>query len=153
MGATTSCLDRMRISQPFGQSATPAGRIVFDHDGGLYFADTSNAILRRVDPDGIVRRVAGLPPRRPSAARLLGRRRPGAGGGAEQPVDLALGEDGTLYFTDTDNHCVRANRSRGVIRTVVGQCGKSGHTETAAPATSALLYRPYGLELAGNTSS
>ena len=24
------------------------------------------------------------------------------------PVDLAFGDDGTLYFTDVYNHCVRA---------------------------------------------
>jgi len=143
---------QLRMSQPFGQSATPAGRILFDQDGGLYFADTGNALLRRIDRDGTVRRVAGLPPEGGRAQRGYS----GDGGPAleaelNNPVDLALADDGTLYFTDTDNHCVRAIDPEGVIRTVVGQCGKSGGTGDGGPATSALLYRPYGLELAGNT--
>jgi hypothetical protein len=56
----------MRISQPFGQSADPAGRIVFDDRHG--HAD------RRHSADG-----------RRRAARLFGRRRTGDGGEAQQP--------------------------------------------------------------------
>jgi hypothetical protein len=52
----------MRMAQPFGQAAAPAGRIVFDKAGNLYFADTSNHLIRMIDKDGIVRRIAGTPP-------------------------------------------------------------------------------------------
>ena len=39
----------MRMAQPFGQSAAPAGRLVFDKAGNLYFADTSNHLIRMID--------------------------------------------------------------------------------------------------------
>src|SRR5690606_33020748 len=52
----------MRMGQPFGQSATPAGHIIYDDEGSLYFADTSNHVIRKIDSDGIVTRVAGQPP-------------------------------------------------------------------------------------------
>lgn len=138
----------LRMAQPFGQSADPAGRIVFDAQGRLYFADTANALIRRIDPDGMVRRVAGLPPE----GGLPQRGYSGDGGLATEaklnnPVDLALAEDGTLYFTDVYNHCVRAIDPEGIIRTVAGVCGTSGNSGDGGPAEQALLRRPYGIEL------
>ena len=140
--------DGMRIAQPFGQSADPGGRIVFDAEGRLYFADTGNAIIRRIDTDGVVHRIAGLAP----VDRTPQRGYSGDGGPATEaelnnPVDLALAEDGTLYFTDVYNHCVRAIDPDGIISTVVGQCGQAGTLGDGGPADQALLKRPYGLEL------
>lgn len=141
----------MRMSQPFGQSASPAGRIVFDPAGNLYFADTSNNLIRKIDPDGIVRRVAGKPPQDgvPQAGYA------GDGGLAVDallnfPVDLALGDDGTLYFTDVRNHCVRAIDPGGVIRTVVGRCGEKGFEGDGGPPEEALLSLPFGVEWLGD---
>jgi sugar lactone lactonase YvrE len=143
--------DLLRMGQPFGQSADPAGRMVFDPSGNLYFADTSNALIRRIDTDGTVVRIAGTPPVDGVAQRGYA----GDGGSAleaklNNPVDLALADDGTLYFTDVYNHCVRKVDPAGVISTVVGQCGTPGSTGDGGPATAALLKRPYGIELAGN---
>lgn len=138
----------MRIGQPFGQSADPGGRIVFDPEGRLYFADTGNSIIRRIDTDGTVRRIAGLAPVGGAPQRGYS----GDGGLATEallnnPVDLALDDDGTLYFTDVYNHCVRAIDPDGVISTVAGSCGQKGYSGDDGPAKSALLNRPYGLEL------
>ncbi len=137
----------MRMSQPFGQSASPAGRIVFDDVGDLYFADTGNHIIRMIDADGIVHRVAGTAP-------VDGVAQPGYagdGGPATEaklnfPVDLALADDGTLYFTDVYNHCVRAIGSDGIIRTAVGRCGERGFAGDGGPPEEALLNIPFGVE-------
>lgn len=137
----------LRMSQPFGQSATPAGRIVYDPDGNLYFADTSNHMIRMIDTDGIVHRVAGQPP--VDGAPQSGYA--GDGGPAvdallDYPVDLALGDDGTLYFTDVRNHCVRGIRPDGMIEKVAGVCGTDGYEGDGGPASEALLHLPFGLE-------
>lgn len=139
---------QMRMSQPFGQSAWPAGRILFDPKGDLYFADTANHLIRRIDADGIVHRVAGRPPvdGKPQAGYA------GDGGPALDallnfPVDLALDDDGTLYFSDVYNHCVRAIDPAGTIRTVAGKCGEKGTEGDGGPATEALLKLPFGVEL------
>jgi hypothetical protein len=138
----------MRMGQPFGQSADPGGRLVFDPEGRLYFADAGNSIIRRIDPDGMVHRVAGVAPVDGRPQRGYS----GDGGPAteallDNPVDLALAEDGTLYFTDVYNHCVRAIDPAGTISTVAGVCGRPGFAGDGGPASEALLKRPYGLEL------
>ncbi len=138
----------MRMGQPFGQSADPGGRLVYDPEGRLFFADAGNSIIRRVDTDGTVHRVAGLAP----VDGLPQRGYSGDGGPATEahlnnPVDLALAEDGTLYFTDVYNHCVRAIDPAGTIRTVVGVCGRPGLAGDGGPASEALRKRPYWLEL------
>jgi hypothetical protein len=141
----------LRMSQPFGQSADPAGRLAFDPAGDLVFADTGNALLRKIDRAGVVRRVAGRPP--VNGIPQVGYE--GDGGPALEaklsgPVDLAFDADGTLYFTDVGNHCVRAIAPDGTIRRVVGRCGQAGYSGDRGPALEARLRRPYGLEIAGD---
>ncbi len=136
----------MRMSQPFGQSASPAGRIAY-RDGELYFADTGNHLIRKIDKDGMVRRVAGTPP----VDGLSQNGYAGDGGSAldallNYPVDLAFADDGTLYFTDVYNHCVRAIGTDGTIETVAGVCGEKGYEGDDGPANAALLKLPFGIE-------
>ncbi len=139
----------LRMSQPFGQSADPAGRIVFDPAGNLYFADTANALIRKIDTAGVVTRFAGTAP----AGGVAQSGYAGDGGPALDaklfnPVDLALDADGTMYVSDVYNHCIRAIAPTGVITTVVGTCGTAGYEGDGAPAAQATLKRPYGIELA-----
>lgn len=138
----------LRMAQPFGQSADPGGRMVYDSDGNLYFADTANHLIRRVTTDGAVEIVAGVEPVEgepqsgtspdgtPATETLLNR-----------PTDLALGPDQTLYFSDVYNHCVRKVTPAGDVYTVAGQCGEKGFEGDGGPATGALLKLPYGVEL------
>jgi outer membrane protein assembly factor BamB len=139
----------MRMAQPFGQSASPAGRIVYDDAGNLYFADTGNHIIRMIDTDGIVRRIAGTPP----SDGVPQRGYAGDGGPALEaklnfPVDLALADDGTLYVTDVHNHCVRAIHPDGTISTAVGICGEQGYEGDGGPPDEALLNLVFGIEWA-----
>jgi hypothetical protein len=141
----------MRMAQPFGQSAPPAGRILYNAAGDLIFADTGNHLIRRIDPDGIVHRVAGQPPVGgvPQAGYA------GDGGLALDatlnfPVDLALGDDGTLFFTDVRNNCVRAIDPAGIISTAVGVCGEKGFEGDGGPPEDALLNLVFGIEWTGD---
>jgi hypothetical protein len=139
----------MRMSQPFGQSATPAGRIAIDTDGNLYFADTANHLIRMIDGDGVVHRVAGQPPENGTVrSGYSGDGGPAVDALLNYPVDIALADDGTLFFTDVYNHCVRQIDSDGIIRTTAGRCGERGEGGDGLAATDTLLKLPYGIEWA-----
>lgn len=140
---------QMRMAQVFGQAADPGGRIAYDTAGNLYFADVGNNLIRMIDTAGIVHRVAGIAPVDGVAQSGYS----GDGGPATEallnhPVDLELGDDGTLYLSDVYNHCIRAIDGNGAIRTVVGVCGTKGFEGDGGLATEALLNRPYGIEWA-----
>jgi DNA-binding beta-propeller fold protein YncE len=142
----------MRMAQPFGQSASPAGRIVFDGEGNLYFADTGNHLIRMIDTDGYVHRVAGTAPQDGVPQNgYAGDGGPALDAKLNFPVDLAFADDGTLYFTDVYNHCVRAIDTDGTIRTAVGKCGESGYEGDGGPPEEALLNLPFGVEWADGT--
>lgn len=140
----------MRMAQPFGQQADPGGRMVFDKQGNLYFADSGNNLIRMIDTQGIVHRVAGQPP--PASAGFAGDGGPALSATLNHPVDLALADDGTLFFTDVYNHCVRAIMPDQTIRTVAGVCGtkgpdrNKGQAIAEGKATEARMNRPYGVE-------
>jgi hypothetical protein len=68
-------------------------------------------------------------------------------------------DDGTLYFTDTANSCVRKIAPDGIISTVAGRCTPTqsgtppsggGFGGDGGPAEKARLSWPYGIELVGN---
>jgi hypothetical protein len=67
--------------------------------------------------------------------------------GLNQPFDVALDQQGNLYFSEADNHCVRrVERRSGIITTVAGT-GQAGYSGDGGPAIKAQLNSPYGIAL------
>jgi hypothetical protein len=102
-----------------------------------------------IDTAGVVHRVAGQPPE----GGMKQNGYSGDGGPAVDaklnfPVDLAFGDDGTLYFSDVQNHCIRAIDPSGNISTVVGVCGQKGFEGDGGAPEEALLNLPFGIEYA-----
>lgn len=131
-----------RLGQFTSSNAPPAGRMVFDAGGNMYFADSYNHRIRRIDTDGVITTVAG-----DGTRGYAGDGGPASQAQLDRPVDLELAGDGTLYVADTGNSCVRAIAPDGIIRTVAGRCGQRGFDGELGPATEALLDRPYGIAL------
>jgi adhesin/invasin len=131
-----------RIYQPYGAAAPPAGRLALDAAGNLYFADSLNHRIRRIDTNGTITTVAGN-----GSQGYAGDGGPATRAQLALPVDIEIASDGTLYVADTQNSCVRAVAPDGIIRTVAGTCGQRGFAGDRGPATEALLDRPYGIEL------
>jgi DNA-binding beta-propeller fold protein YncE len=136
-----------RFAQGVGQSADPAGRITFGPDGSLYVADSGNNRVRKIDLDGIITTVAGN-----GMADHAGDDGPATEASLDNPVDVAVAADGTLFIADTYNSCIRRVTPAGTIQTFAGKCGQRGFAGDGELATRALLDRPYGiaLDLHGN---
>jgi sugar lactone lactonase YvrE len=137
-----------RMAQPYGQMADPAGRLAYDADGNLIFADSNNHRIRRIDKDGIIETIAGT-----GEAGYSGDGGPATEASMNNPVDVAVAEDGSIYFTDVYNSCVRKIDSSGEISTAVGICSdrrKDWRFDgDGGPPDQARLNRPYGIDLVG----
>lgn len=138
----------LRMGQPYGALAEPAGQLAYDGAGNLYFADTDNNRIRKIDTHGIVSTVAGT-----GAPGFSGDGGPATDAMLNHPVDLATADDGTIYFTDVENNCVRRIEPTGVIDAVAGQCNADpalpAFSGDGGPPLEATLNRPYGIDLVG----
>jgi adhesin/invasin len=137
-----------RIAQPYGQVADPAGRLAYNARGDLIFADTDNNRIRRVS-NGVITTIAGT-----GDAGYSGDDGPGVSAQINHPIDIAIAEDGTVYFTDMKNNCVRKLDPAGVISRVAGRCSSNvsdrGFGGDGASPLDAKLNRPYGIDLEDN---
>jgi DNA-binding beta-propeller fold protein YncE len=118
-----------RLSRPY--------RVRLDHaTGDLYIADTENHLVRKIDPQGIITRVAGT-----------GESGFGGDGGAataallDTPLDARVGPDGAVYIADARNNRIRRVSPDGIITTVAGT-GTEGYSGDGGPARSAELSYP-----------
>jgi NHL repeat len=127
---------------------SPTSKLLLD-DGVLYFADTLNGVIRRIDLDsGTIDRVAGVYVDGAEVGSFPGYA--GDGGDAldavfSLPRAVAFGLHGELYVADTGNHCVRVVDPSGVITTFAGRCGELGFAGDEGPAAEALLHFPCGV--------
>ena len=126
--------------------------IVIDSAGNLIFSDWRNYRIRKITPAGTISTIAGFG----------GITFTGDGGSALQanidPYALALGPNGSIYFTDcgppgaqSTSYRVRMINSSGIISTVAGSAA-TAEAGDGGPATSAGLGLPGGvvLDSAGN---
>jgi hypothetical protein len=142
-----------RLAQPFGSVADPSGRMAYDRDGNLVFADTENHRIRKIDRAGIITTIAGTGGM-PFQGGYAGDGGPAIEAVLNNPVDVAIADDGTIYFTDVFNSCIRSIDPSGTITRFAGQCGPEpdlrGFTGDGGSRLDARLDRPYGIELAGD---
>lgn len=115
--------------------------VAMDSQSNLYFSDTGNHRVRRIDPQGVITTIAGTgePGFRGDAgpARLAQLNSPGA---------LAVDSFDNLYIADTANHRVRVVSKAGVILTAAGT-GRTEFSNDNILATQANLSLPSGLAI------
>lgn len=158
-----------RLWASVGQAADPSSRMTI-HDRDIYFVDTENHMIRKVNLDTWqIDRVAGKVEHRDNFDHDGNPNTPGlttdkgwpgfAGEGTPAidavfngPRDIEIAADGTIYIADTNNNCVRKIDTDGNIHTVAGICGdlEAGFEGDDGPATDARLWKPYGIELASD---
>ena len=113
--------------------------IRFDTAGNLYFTDRAYHVVRRVDSQGIITTLVGT-----GEAGFAPDGTPAQIAPIRQPYGLTLAPDGTLYFSDSANHCVRRITVAGTLETVAGSA-TPGNAENGNPAVGAGLHEPRGL--------
>ena len=89
--------------------------IRFDGAGNLYFSDSANHVVRRIDPEGTITTVVGKgvegfsPDGTPALESRLSR-----------PWGLEVSDDGVIFVSDTGNNRVLRIGPEGVLATVAG---------------------------------
>ncbi|MBW1781774.1 MAG: SMP-30/gluconolactonase/LRE family protein [Deltaproteobacteria bacterium] len=119
------------LNEPFGLAVDPSGSI--------YIADRYNDRIRKVDGDGVITTVAGN-----GSWGYSGDGGLAIDASLNFPNDVAAGPDGSFYFADTLNHCIRKVNREGIITTVAGN-GTPGYSGDGGPASDAQLYEPIGV--------
>jgi sugar lactone lactonase YvrE len=125
------------------QLSWPIG-LALDKTENLYIADTGNHRIRKVDHvKGTITTVAG------GAGEFEGNS--GDEGSAKLarlsfPFDVAVAPNGTVVFTDTGNHRLRAVTPDGTIHALAGT-GRWGFSGDGGPAQQAEFDGPEGLVL------
>jgi uncharacterized repeat protein (TIGR02059 family) len=89
--------------------------IALGPDGSVYFAENARHRIRRVDPDGFISVVAGT-----GSYGLSGDGGLASEAQLNNPGDLTVAADGSIYIADTNNHRIRRIDPNGYISTVAG---------------------------------
>jgi DNA-binding beta-propeller fold protein YncE len=115
--------------------------VAFSPDGRLLFCDAKRQRIYHLNDEGILDVVAGNGVQ--GYSNDAGRASEAA---FNQPTCLAVGSDGSIDVSDTENHLVRRIGQDGSIRTVAGT-GEAGYGGDGGPANLAKLRSPHGLSV------
>ncbi len=123
--------------------------VAVDGEGNVFIADFNNYRIRLVDAEtGIITTVAGRGPVFGGGGGFSGDGGPATGARLNLPGGVAVGDDGTLYISDTGNNRVRAvDPNSGVIVTLAGT-GIAGNAGEGGAAPLAELREPTRVGLA-----
>jgi DNA-binding beta-propeller fold protein YncE len=115
----------------------------FDSAGNLYFSDTFNHCVRRVDArNNVIVTVAGC-----GEPGYSGDGGPAIHARFNEPYGIAVDKSGNVYVADRHNHCVRrVDAASGNVTTFAGT-GSSGFSGDDGPAARAGMVEPNGLAL------
>lgn len=125
----------------------PSG-VAVDGAGNIYVCDNYNNRVRKIEYTGIITTIGG------SGTGPGGYS--GDGGPAtlallKRPTGITIDGDGTIYFSDMGNTCIRKIDPSGMISTYAGT-NITGFSGDGGPATAANLYHPYGVALSCNAN-
>lgn len=144
---------RAGFSGDSGEAATarllfPVG-LALDSDGSLFIADTGNQRIRKIDPDGVIRTLAGSTAssafRPPDKEGIVATR-----ASLYFPESVTVDRQGNLFLADTLDRLVRKVTPAGVITTVAGRKpveATIGFSGDGGPGAGAQLSFPTGLAI------
>ncbi|MGI9026924.1 MAG: hypothetical protein ACR2GP_15365 [Burkholderiaceae bacterium] len=104
---------------PAAKFNMPSG-LSTDSAGNVYVADSTNQVIRKITPAGVVTTYAGVPGTRGAADGAA------ASASFNDPIALATDAAGNVYVADFTNNTVRKITPSGTVSTVAGTAGLSG---------------------------
>lgn len=119
-----------QVSFPPGSNPPPNGMLDFDADGRLYFADTKNNRIRRIDFTAN------------TIETVLGDGTPAA---LNNPRDVERGPDGRIYVADEGNNRILALTPADLSVEIIAGTGTVGDSGDFGPAKDAQLNHPTGV--------
>jgi len=119
------------------------GAMALDGAGNLYFADTGNHAIRKIDAvTGIISTVAGTG----GVQGYFGDGGLATSAKLSLPQGIAFDAAQNLYISDTGNNVIReVNAVTGIITTIAGVQSQFGYNGDSILATTAYLYSPWNL--------
>ena len=115
--------------------------VALDAAGNVFFADSVNSRVRKVDTNGIITTVAGGGP-----GFSGGDGGPATSAAFNNPQGVALDPAGNLYITDTFNSRIRMVSPDGKIATI-GGTGTYGFSGDGGAASKAAMRYPFSIVL------
>ena len=107
---------KLSLAIPSAAGALQAANATFDGAGNLYFSDTNNNVVRRIDAvTGIITTVAGT-----GTAGYSGDGGLATAAQLNQPSQVSFDQTGNLYIADTANCAIREVMPTGMIITTLG---------------------------------
>jgi DNA-binding beta-propeller fold protein YncE len=124
------------------------GGIVVAQNGDIYFADSNNHVIRRIDArNGVITTAVG---NHDLDAGFSGDDAPATEAQLDTPDGVAILPDGDLVIADSRNDRIRrVDRATGVITTIAGS-GVNGYDGDDKPALEAALNTPSAVAAAPN---
>jgi DNA-binding beta-propeller fold protein YncE len=115
----------------------------FDTSGNLYFSDTFNHCIRRVDAGtNVITTLAGC-----GEPGYSGDGGPATAARFNEPYGIAVDRSGNVFVADRHNHCVRRiEAASGIVTTFAGN-GSAEFGGDDGPAARAAMSEPNGLAL------
>jgi sugar lactone lactonase YvrE len=120
--------------------------LVLDGGGNVYFTDTANNRIRKINTSGIITTVAGS-----DDSGQEGDGKAATNAQLNLPKGVALDSSGNMYIADTSNHKIRKVDTNGIITTLAGT-GNYGFYGEGIDAKKAMFMYPSGIAVdkAGN---
>jgi uncharacterized protein (TIGR03437 family) len=123
-----------------------AEALALDSAGNLYFADSVNQRIRKIDVNGVITSIAGT-----GVDGYTGDGGPATAAQLGFPIGVAVDSGGNVYIADGDNNRVRKVTPAGIISTVAGN-GDGAFAGDGGPAIDASINIPsdVAVDAAGN---
>jgi sugar lactone lactonase YvrE len=120
------------------------GGLVVDTAGNVIVTDQGNHTLRKVTPAGVVTTLAG------TVGVAGGVDGVGAAASFNRPSAIATDSEGNFYVTDQTGNTVRKVTANGVVTTIAGTSGTTGHADGTGAVASFNSLNSIAINSAGN---